>query len=164
MTWHDGNYYKGDWYQGMQHGIGELRFADGTLLKGRFEKNVYMGPIEEEKELRYQDEDNGEVREDKIKRDEKSKLQPAQTSLQTQDQVVVPLVMAPPFYRKSQMRVNQTTEHYTKSSHSFGGGNRGLIEDNQGLNEDMKVEDSVLSMKVAMPFYSKDQRLLEKYE
>lgn len=39
-----GNYYKGSWKDGKQHGNGYMRFADGTVKEGVWEKGNYRGP------------------------------------------------------------------------------------------------------------------------
>lgn len=38
-----GNYYKGSWKDGKQHGNGYMRFADGTVKEGVWEKGNYRG-------------------------------------------------------------------------------------------------------------------------
>jgi len=52
MEWTDGSLYRGEWVNGVQHGKGEMRFADGTVKSGLFENNVFIDEIiqEEEKE------------------------------------------------------------------------------------------------------------------
>lgn len=46
MKWTDGSIYQGEWYRGIQHGIGKMIFPDGTIKEGFFEYNVYKGPKE----------------------------------------------------------------------------------------------------------------------
>ena len=48
MFWKDGSWYKGDWEMGVQHGFGTIRLIDGTVKKGRFENNVYIGKVDDE--------------------------------------------------------------------------------------------------------------------
>ena len=49
MTWKDGSHYKGDWKQGVPHGIGILLFYLGTFKlngepprTGLYENNVLV--------------------------------------------------------------------------------------------------------------------------
>jgi hypothetical protein len=43
MVWSDGSCYKGDWYEGIQHGWGAMTFTDGKDSKiGRFDKNKFV--------------------------------------------------------------------------------------------------------------------------
>jgi hypothetical protein len=44
MTWTDGSCYKGEWLNGIQHGIGAMSFPDGRIKEGIFENNIYKGP------------------------------------------------------------------------------------------------------------------------
>jgi hypothetical protein len=46
MKWTDGSVYQGDWFRGIQHGVGKMIFPDGTVKEGCFEYNVYKGPKE----------------------------------------------------------------------------------------------------------------------
>lgn len=41
MFWTDGSYYKGNWKDGVQHGQGELKLADGQVKKGFFTNNKF---------------------------------------------------------------------------------------------------------------------------
>ena len=50
MYWNDGSIYKGDWVEGVQHGIGSLTLKGGKVKKGKFENNMYVGKIYDEKE------------------------------------------------------------------------------------------------------------------
>ena len=50
MYWHDGSIYKGDWYQGIQHGVGSITLKDGKVKKGQFENGQYIGKIQDENE------------------------------------------------------------------------------------------------------------------
>ena len=47
MFWIDGSIYKGDWEMGVQHGFGMITLTDGTIKKGKFENNVYVGKVTE---------------------------------------------------------------------------------------------------------------------
>lgn len=48
MRWTDGSTYTGEWVHGVQHGQGEMAYADGTVKKGVFENNVFIEEITEE--------------------------------------------------------------------------------------------------------------------
>ena len=48
MNWTDGSIYKGDWVNGVQHGRGVMKFADGTVKNGLFENNVFIEEVIEE--------------------------------------------------------------------------------------------------------------------
>ena len=50
MHWSDGSVYKGDWVQGVQHGVGTIQLKDGKVKKGRFENNMYIGKVLDERE------------------------------------------------------------------------------------------------------------------
>lgn len=43
MYWVDGSNYKGEWRQGIQHGMGKMTFPDGTVKEGYFENNTFKG-------------------------------------------------------------------------------------------------------------------------
>lgn len=47
MFWTDGSVYKGDWEQGLQHGFGEINLKDGTVKKGKFERNQFIEEIKQ---------------------------------------------------------------------------------------------------------------------
>jgi hypothetical protein len=42
MTMSNGDVYKGDFVNGLRHGLGELTFADKTQVTGQFENNEYV--------------------------------------------------------------------------------------------------------------------------
>lgn len=48
MRWVDGTLYDGEWQFGAQHGKGTLTLPTGEVRAGRFENNVYVGPLSEE--------------------------------------------------------------------------------------------------------------------
>jgi len=48
MYWVDGSIYKGEWRNGLQHGLGTITFTDGKSKKGKFENNIYIGKLENE--------------------------------------------------------------------------------------------------------------------
>jgi hypothetical protein len=48
MRWTDGSVYTGNWINGVQHGRGEMNFADGSFKKGLFENNVFIEEIIDE--------------------------------------------------------------------------------------------------------------------
>jgi hypothetical protein len=43
MKWQDGSSYSGQWYKGIQHGIGRALYPDGTVKAGLFKNNVFVG-------------------------------------------------------------------------------------------------------------------------
>ena len=46
MIWVDGSCYRGEWLKGIQHGVGRMEFPDGRVKEGKFENNVYIGPVD----------------------------------------------------------------------------------------------------------------------
>lgn len=45
MYWTDGSVYKGEWVNGIQHGVGKMSFPDGRVKEGWFENNIYKHPV-----------------------------------------------------------------------------------------------------------------------
>ena len=45
MYWLDGSYYKGMWERGIQHGKGEMCLFNNSPKRGIFENNVYIGDL-----------------------------------------------------------------------------------------------------------------------
>ncbi len=41
MEWNDGSRYKGEWFNGMQHGYGRMIFATGEVKEGLFIDGVF---------------------------------------------------------------------------------------------------------------------------
>ena len=41
MRWTDGSVYLGQWNRGIQHGYGKMIFPDGTIKEGYFDNNIY---------------------------------------------------------------------------------------------------------------------------
>ena len=58
MFWTDGSVYKGTWKEGDQDGIGMMIFSDGYKKAGKFNKNIYEGPLETIEEAKEFEEDN----------------------------------------------------------------------------------------------------------
>ena len=52
MNWIDGSVYKGDWDSGIQHGLGLMKFADGTKKAGFFEENIFKAHLEHINEVK----------------------------------------------------------------------------------------------------------------
>lgn len=42
MKWADGSFYEGQWYQGVQNGIGKASMADGKQRQGVFKMNEFL--------------------------------------------------------------------------------------------------------------------------
>ena len=45
MEWTDGSSYAGEWYCGIQHGIGKMTFPNGIIREGVFENNIFKGSV-----------------------------------------------------------------------------------------------------------------------
>ena len=48
MTWLDGSEYRGEWKNGgIQHGLGFMKFTDGTVKAGLFENNIFKKHLDD---------------------------------------------------------------------------------------------------------------------
>jgi hypothetical protein len=48
MFWPDGSNYRGDWEMGVKHGFGEITLANGKVLIGIFNNDVFVGPVKDD--------------------------------------------------------------------------------------------------------------------
>ena len=51
MIWTDGSEYKGHWVQGVQHGIGIMKFQNNKSRAGFFERNIFVMPLRDRKTI-----------------------------------------------------------------------------------------------------------------
>ena len=45
MYWTDGSCYKGEWMNGIQNGLGAMKFPDGRVKEGIFKNNIFQNPV-----------------------------------------------------------------------------------------------------------------------
>ena len=51
MTWGDGSVYKGTWDNGVQNGLGIMKFANGLKKAGTFKDNVLMDMLTSKRQI-----------------------------------------------------------------------------------------------------------------